>query len=569
MKSILIKISTVTILIIGTISSYFVSDSVNNSSQDQTKRKYQIDTLQIENLITSELKQAQQLTSVAISLTINNGNITKEIFDILAEEYYNRTYIERVVYLTFSQDRESVVQNIEKDYNQRVNIRAIEGNNKDIDEKNMWIARFSYPDTIVLGAELYSDTTRRKVIDEILQTGLPTSTQTIQFPIPTLHTGTGPIGILAFKPVFSNNKIAGLVVDVFSYMKLFNQPLDFFSIKYPGSNYCVYINEKIIVKRGETCPGKNDIYQRSDDGNLKIEVAIDKFKYKRTYLFYIIMFSFILFFLLLSLLIISINKSREDAIKNSDIKSIFISEISHEIRTPMNGIIGMTEIISDTLSEKNDSIILGYFSVIKSCSQTLLGIVNDVLDLSKIESGMMAINNTKNDLLYELTNNIKDSWLTYLTTNNTKDLVLNLETSSNIPKSALCDKIRINQILSNIVVNSLKFTHQGKIDIRIYIKHILDKSYLNISVADTGIGIKQENIESIFKPFEQLTIQQKGVGLGLNISRRLCNLMNGDIYCKSEYGKGSVFTFYVEVTELSSELNEAQNITYDNTFIFN
>jgi len=566
MKSILIKIFAVTVLIIGTISSYFISDFVNNSSQDQTKRKYEIDTLQIEDFITSELKQTRQLTSVPIALTTCNGHIDKEIFDVLSEEYFKRTYIERIVYVAFSTDKESIIENIEKDYNQKVTIRPIE-EGISIDEKNMWIARYSYPDTIILGYELYSDPVRQEVIDEILQTGLPGSTDTIRFPLPAGTSGTS--GILAMKPVFSDGDILGIIIDVFSYMLLFNQPLEDFSLKYPESNYCVYIDDQLIVAKGETCPGEDDIYKISD-GDFRIEVSIDNFKYKRTYLFYIIMFSLVFFFLFLCLLIIAINKSREDAIKNSDIKSIFISEISHEIRTPMNGIIGMTEIISDTLSLQNDKLILGYFSVIKSCSQTLLGIVNDVLDISKIESGMMTIKNTKNDLLYELTNNIKDCWLTYLT-NNKKDIVLNLQTSCNIPKNALCDKVRIKQILSNIVVNSLKFTEKGKIDVRIFIKHILDKSYLNISVADTGIGIKQENIDSIFKPFEQLNYysKQRGVGLGLNISRRLCQLMNGDISCTSEYGKGSVFNFYVEITELSSELNEAQNITYDNTFINN
>ena len=221
-------------------------------------------------------------------------------------------------------------------------------------------------------------------------------------------------------------------------------------------------------------------------------------------------------------------------------KSVFLANVSHEIRTPMNAIIGMDEMI---LRETHDKDVEKYALDIQSAGKTLLSIVNNLLDLSKIESGKMELNPVEygvssvlNDLVNMTMKKAMDKGLKY-----------NLEVSKDIPSKLWGDEIRIRQIMLNLINNAIKYTHEGRVDINVSFDEKSKK--LICRVSDTGIGIKPEDMEKLFTSFQRLDENKnrniEGTGLGLNISKQLTEMMDGTVEVESEYGKGTTFTAFM------------------------
>ena len=229
--------------------------------------------------------------------------------------------------------------------------------------------------------------------------------------------------------------------------------------------------------------------------------------------------------------------------KAAQMKSDFLANMSHEIRTPMNAVIGMAEM---ALRENLPPDAREYVTQIKSSGKTLLTIINDILDFSKIESGKMDITVGEYELL-SIINDITNIIMTRIDNNNVE---LILDITPDIPCKLHGDSVRIEQIMVNLLNNAVKFTKQGQIVLKIdYFKNSADQIELLASVADTGIGIKKEDIGKLFQSFQQLDSKRnrniEGTGLGLAISKQLLTLMRGDIWVESEYGKGSKFSFII------------------------
>ena len=216
-------------------------------------------------------------------------------------------------------------------------------------------------------------------------------------------------------------------------------------------------------------------------------------------------------------------------------KSDFLAAMSHEIRTPMNAIMGMGEMLSRTsLNEKQGR----YITDIKSASKALLAIINDILDFSKIEAGRMELVNTGYNL-HGMLNNLHSIFGHLF---KTKDLEFNCNIDDSLPSFITGDENRLRQVLMNLLSNALKYTPKGKVVLE---ARCPDGEKLVFSVQDTGIGIREEDKQKLFKPFEQFDLlrnrNQGGTGLGLAICRNLCTMMGGNLDLQSVYGKGSTF----------------------------
>jgi signal transduction histidine kinase len=234
--------------------------------------------------------------------------------------------------------------------------------------------------------------------------------------------------------------------------------------------------------------------------------------------------------------------------KANKAKSQFLANMSHEIRTPLNGIMGMAQLLEVTDANTKQKQMI---KSINRSSNNLLNIINDILDLSKIEAGKISIEEKKfflDDILHSIKN-------TFYISAHKKEIELFIKVASDVPNMLVGDKGRLMQIIFNLISNSIKFTKKGYIIFQI--KKIFTENeniQLEFSVEDTGIGIAEDKIQSIFQIFTQGDLsfnkEYQGTGLGLSISKKLVELMGGEIFCKSELGKGSIFTCYVNLKHL-------------------
>ena len=272
---------------------------------------------------------------------------------------------------------------------------------------------------------------------------------------------------------------------------------------------------------------------------------------------------------------LSIQKKKEELIRAKDLaesanktKSEFIANMSHEIRTPMNSILGFSEVMLNTTHDAKQK---NYLKTILESGRTLLSLINDILDLSKIEAGKMEISPEPTDLRL-ITNEIA---LLFKQKMREKNLELFIEIDKDFPRAVMIDEMRLRQILLNLMGNAVKFTHFGYVKLKVEtIKNesgILD---FELSVIDTGIGIPEKDHQRIFDSFIQQSGQDSrkygGTGLGLTICLRLCELMHGQIKLESKPGLGSKFTVVfrnIKQSDIHSE-NEGEYLWRGDKIIF-
>lgn len=228
-------------------------------------------------------------------------------------------------------------------------------------------------------------------------------------------------------------------------------------------------------------------------------------------------------------------------------KTNFLASMSHEIRTPINAVIGMNEII---LRESNEESILGYASDAKTAAESLLGIINDILDITKIEAGKLTLNPVE----CRLGSLINDVYNLIRFKAETKALDFRVVADETLPSVIFCDDIRLKQILINLLTNAVKYTPEGKVTLEI--KRV-EEGGIFFSVKDTGIGIKEEDLHKLFNAFERIEESRnrsiEGTGLGINITTSLLTKFGSKLEVKSEYGKGSEFFFTIRPKVINSD----------------
>ncbi len=240
---------------------------------------------------------------------------------------------------------------------------------------------------------------------------------------------------------------------------------------------------------------------------------------------------------------------REVAETDSKAKSHFLAHISHEIRTPLNAVIGLSELTLDEeyLSRGAEA----NLEKIYSAGSTILSIINDILDISKIESGKFELCPVQ----YDIPSLINDTVVLNIVRIDEKDIVFMLHADENLPSVLYGDDLRVKQIFNNLLSNAFKYTHSGVVEWRVSFERDGNDIWLHSSVRDTGIGIKPEDLQHLFSDYYQVNLPNNqrvdGTGLGLAITRRLVGMMDGTISVESEYGKGSMFRVRLRQTLIS------------------
>ncbi|MGB7378857.1 MAG: response regulator [Rivularia sp. (in: cyanobacteria)] len=267
--------------------------------------------------------------------------------------------------------------------------------------------------------------------------------------------------------------------------------------------------------------------------------------------------------------IIERRKAEIAAISASEAKSNFLANMSHELRTPLNAIIGFSKLMSKNSllnAEQQENI-----NIIHRSGNHLLELINDILELSKIEAGAVELDEKEFDL-YFLLENIKEIFQIKL---ERKNIQFNIIVASNVPQYIYADAKKLHSCLSNLIGNAIKFCFQGKITLRVSFvdelkdeRNISDSYRLLFQVEDTGCGISPSELDNLFDAFTQADAGRKslqGTGLGLAITRKFVQMMKGEIQVTSTVGKGSVFTFDIELDATNNQKTNIQLGTYNNT----
>lgn len=251
-----------------------------------------------------------------------------------------------------------------------------------------------------------------------------------------------------------------------------------------------------------------------------------------------------------------LNEAKEKAEEASKLKTQFISTVSHELRTPLYGVVGITNMLSEEHKELSDS---PHLNSLKFSARYLLSLVNDLLQINKIEEKNIELEHHTFNLQDELQLVVRS--LSYMAERNLNRI--NVNTDPNIPELLVGDKIRLSQILMNLVSNALKFTREGEVTIEVNQKSV-DEGYVSLvfQVSDTGIGIPKEDLSKIFDKFVQVGRKEddyQGTGLGLSIVKRLVELFQGTINVESELGVGTTFTFEIAFDSRQDRIEEIVN----------
>ncbi len=270
----------------------------------------------------------------------------------------------------------------------------------------------------------------------------------------------------------------------------------------------------------------------------------------------------------LEYLVTTLKQSLKEKEHANRMKDEFLANMSHEIRTPLNAIIGMTYLAEKKeLSVEKHSL---YLNRIKIAAQSLLGIINDILDISKVEAGKMTIEAKP----FELQEMVENTLAIHQEAARAGDITITFDCEENTPKYYIGDVLRIRQILNNLLSNAIKFTQKGSIHVSCWGNNNEQGDFqLYFSVSDSGVGIEEQVIPYLFNPFIQadtsVTRKFGGTGLGLSICRNLISLMKGNIWVESKIGRGSTFTFYLplpvaEKNSVQSRQDTGQEAACDN-----
>ena len=544
-NTICLYFTTLILLSAGVIISFFLAKLIDSTVIDARNKIYDNDAKFIgERSVRSLSQLTSTVPSIADSLTLIDV-IDPADFDTLSRRQVDTIGVSRV---SFLRRISPLIEGDEKEklseiYNTTIDTIYISDN--DGIEDDLFVVEYTYPRLLdIIGLVANSEKSRGEAIAKAIMTGEQV------FIDNSILADTKEKGRIVFSPVrFKGHeavhRIIGLVIN---YQVFFGRYIEGMSSKYPGIDFEIYIEGTRVFDQNTS----SDLKERTSISRTKegTTFLISKYKKPKYSEFFSYMFiSGIFIVLSLTTVVLMVNRGRLRAIQDSNFKSRFVADMSHEIRTPMNGVLGMTELLSE---QTLDSTCRFYVRNISSCGKALMGIINDILDMSKIEAGVLEINEDTIKIQDLIQSTVENLWTSY---NLSKKYVINnlkviLEFKGGVPEKMVGDGSRIQQILSNLFTNSLKFTERGHVRITVSYRENPD-SYplIQVVVEDTGCGMTKEGVKNALEPFKQVHSRKDigGTGLGLSICKKLCDLMDGRLNFNTELGVGTTATFTVRV----------------------
>ena len=546
MKYNIVSIFILLFFCILSFMSYYVSYKFDQHEKSQRNVILKTDVGLIHRLFFNSFENIDKITTMVSSLSYIHINDTETFKDLAINSIRNNgvsriTLLENV-YANQTRNFENRMSSIYGEYGINSSIWFIGESISD----NLWVTSFTYPESSgLIGLVANSENERNEIIESISSTGNASRLNNI-----ILADGSNT-GLIIFYPILNKND-KYILAYIISYSLIFKDNIDLFLKKYNHAHIYISIGGyEVFSNLEKEIHDYVEVEKLSRSGNFIVRVNFNE-DFQNGHIFVYSLISGMMMSIIICACFMFLNKHRMVAIDQSNFKSRFVADVSHEIRTPMNGILGMAELLSSRSLDETSKF---YIDSIRLCGTELMRMINDILDMSKIESGLMDIKPIKVNIYNKLYQSINNTWITCNTLTETpnENIRLFLHNYSDIPTYIYIDYNRVNQIVSNLLTNAIKFTKNGTIKITLDKKKLSDQFWLHISVTDTGCGISPSGINKIFEPFHQEDneIKSGGTGLGLSICKKLCLIMGGDISCKSKIGSGTTFEVRLPSQDMS------------------
>ncbi|AAK14488.1 unnamed protein product [Ectocarpus sp. 4 AP-2014] len=546
------------------LGCYFASESIYQTLVKSRSDKYELAKAVVITDISDLMVNA--VTPSVLTVMFNVFQVSLEDFTLAAETYANRNEIDLLIYSPLVSPNGLTQQEFEEEASNVhgfgvVMTEIVDGELAPITNDNdsqsvSWPIYYRYPENpALIGYDMYTSEEIRTGIDSMV------TNKKVDLSDPIIYIDTGESGLVILQPIYDKSNttavigviargIRSSIVSTFPGVETFSEMYPLTEIEMfisrDGGAQNIFYDPNPSVSLHEVDVKDRISLELTTDVTLFMYVSDDITLDRSTTYYLTIAFGFFVVVLLATM--VEGYRYVIDTAKESKFKSRFIADMSHEIRTPMNGIMGSAELLRD---QDLNPVCTEYVSMISSCGTSLLTIIDDVLDMSKIQANMMNIENKQMNTNGTFHDAVHATWAGYTRSPHFKNSVcLNLEISPAATASEVAsDSTRIRQIVCNLVSNALKFTDNGSVSVSVDVENGPGEgtAYIRASVTDTGIGMSESAMKKLFQPFSQVHRGRDvgGTGLGLVITQQLVTLMGGKISCDSKAGLGTKFTFCV------------------------